>query len=203
MLKNKIFLISIIFLILLGTFVVIHKVNNNLSSQSNKELKTPKVDSNKEKDSVSLDKENNTVDDMQEQIPNPENPITNDSNNNTSSNNNSNNNNQNANNTNSSSNNNENNNPNNGNNNSNNNNNNNTNDSVNNDPPVKTCTAKKFVFSWFRPDFTSQAACIAKGESFMPKYGFSCDDAPDDCGVRYYMLTLFDESGEYDWHNVN
>ena len=35
-------------------------------------------------------------------------------------------------------------------------------------------------------------------------YGFSCDSYPDDCGVTYYTLTLFDTNGvEYDFHNID
>ena len=97
--------------------------------------------------------------------------------------------------------------------NNNNSNNNQTSTSTNQEPkkeettqvqPSKTCTPKKFVFSWARADFDNEQACINKGNSYMPTYGFSCDSYPDDCGITYYTLTLFDTNGaEYDFHNIN
>ena len=69
---------------------------------------------------------------------------------------------------------------------------------------TKTCTPKKFIWSWFRADFETQSQCENQGERFMDNYGYSCSYLQDDCGKTYWMLSLFDDNGNYfDWHNVH
>lgn len=61
-------------------------------------------------------------------------------------------------------------------------------------PQAPICTPKKFDFSWFRADFTTQQDCIDKGSKYS-SYGYACTNATDDCGVTYYMLELYDDKG--------
>ena len=69
---------------------------------------------------------------------------------------------------------------------------------------TKSCTPKKFIWSWFRPDFESKSECTSKGDSYLGRYGYNCDDLTDDCGKKYWMLSLYDENNSnIDWHNVH
>lgn len=65
------------------------------------------------------------------------------------------------------------------------------------------CTPKKFVWSWVVPEFSSESSCEAKGNTFIPEYGYQCDSYQDDCGDYYYMLRLFDDNQHLiDWHTI-
>lgn len=69
-------------------------------------------------------------------------------------------------------------------------------------PPVveePSCTPKKF-YTVFRADFDSMAECNRVGELYKKEYGYYgyfCDYTTDDCGVMYYMLTMFDGNNNY------
>ena len=69
-------------------------------------------------------------------------------------------------------------------------------------PPVveePNCTPKKF-YTVFRADFDSMAECNRVGELYKKEYGYYgyfCDYTTDDCGVMYYMLTMFDGNNNY------
>ncbi len=67
----------------------------------------------------------------------------------------------------------------------------------------QTCTPKKFDMSWIRADFETFDECKAMGDKYLGTYGYYCHNFVDDCGTRYYMLTLFDGDGtSIDYHNV-
>lgn len=64
------------------------------------------------------------------------------------------------------------------------------------------CKPKTFDFSFVRADFDSLEKCQEQGNLYTG-YGYFCDYFPDDCGTYYYMLTLFDSSGNhYDYHEI-
>lgn len=69
-------------------------------------------------------------------------------------------------------------------------------------PPVveePSCTPKKF-YTVFRADFDSMEECNRVGELYKKEYGYYgyfCDYTTDDCGVMYYMLTMFDGNKNY------
>lgn len=69
-------------------------------------------------------------------------------------------------------------------------------------PPVveePSCTPKKF-YTVFRADFDSMEECNRVGELYKKEYGYYgyfCDYTTDDCGVMYYMLTMFDGNNNY------
>ena len=67
---------------------------------------------------------------------------------------------------------------------------------------TKTCTPKKFDFSFARADFESMEACQNKGNQYMEHgYGYTCSYFPDDCGTYYYMLTLYDPTDGKHYNN--
>ena len=71
--------------------------------------------------------------------------------------------------------------------------------------PQKTCTPKKFTFSYVRADFSSFAACKEMGEKYRKGgYRYICDNYQDDCGDTYYMLSLTEanSSVELDYHTI-
>lgn len=67
---------------------------------------------------------------------------------------------------------------------------------------TKSCISKKFNQPWFRADFKTEKECRNKGEQYKGNYGYFCDSLPDECGEIWYMLSLYDSNGEYDWHNI-
>lgn len=56
---------------------------------------------------------------------------------------------------------------------------------------------KKFLFSWFRPDFESMSECEAMGEKYIDPYGYTCYYMQDNCGTEYYMLRLWLNDGDW------
>lgn len=70
---------------------------------------------------------------------------------------------------------------------------------------VASCTPKKF-YTVFRADFDNIETCISIGnqyKSIYGYYGFTCDYQTDDCGVMYYMLSMFDTNGiEYGYNAI-
>lgn len=75
----------------------------------------------------------------------------------------------------------------------------------NNTPVVEepSCTPKKFVMNWVRADFATFDECKAMGDKYLKEYGYYCYDFVDDCGTRYYMLSLYtDNESGIDFHNI-
>lgn len=74
------------------------------------------------------------------------------------------------------------------------------------DVTEKTCTPKKFIMPSFRADFDSFDKCQSVGNSLIKSselyYGYFCDNMTDDCGTTYYMLSIFDEHGNYYEYNT-
>ena len=69
----------------------------------------------------------------------------------------------------------------------------------------KTCTPKKFDFSFVRADFSSFEKCTEVGEKYRAVgYGYVCDSFQDDCFDTYYMLSLFipNTSETFDYHTI-
>jgi hypothetical protein len=69
--------------------------------------------------------------------------------------------------------------------------------------PTPSCVSKKFDVVGFRPDFEDFASCQNKGNLYLPKgYTFSCFDAEDKCRKRYYMLRIYLDGVEKNFHNI-
>lgn len=65
--------------------------------------------------------------------------------------------------------------------------------------PTPSCTPRKF-YTQFRADFDSFEECNFNGIKYKQELGylgFVCDYTTDDCGVTYYMLSFFDNTGTY------
>lgn len=66
------------------------------------------------------------------------------------------------------------------------------------------CTPKKFINSWFVGEFTSRDSCLRAAEKYMFDYSATCPDLEDECGTRYWMLSLYDRNGNFvDYHTLN
>lgn len=70
---------------------------------------------------------------------------------------------------------------------------------------TKSCTPKKFTWTWVRADFDNFEDCKAMGDKYLKYYGYYCDSYQDDCKTTYYMLTLYELNGSddlIDYHTV-
>lgn len=74
-----------------------------------------------------------------------------------------------------------------------------------NSTPAPSCISKKFDMAWVRADFDTFSDCTQLGERYKQiGYGYFCDNYQDDCGITYYMLTLYERNTgiEHDYHTI-